>query len=149
MNLRKLCMLFSFLLSFEAFAQMTIVPVTTENAPKAIGPYSQAIQAGGSIYLSGQLPIDPTSGTVFNQASIEEQTRLVLKNLEAVLVAAGTDMSRVVSTTVYMKDLEDFPRMNSVYATFFTSNFPSRATIQVARLPRDVSVEISAVAIAP
>lgn len=121
--------------------------VSTPDAPEAIGPYSQAIRAGNTLYLSGQIPIDPKTKQLMATADIEAQTRLVLDNLQAVLKADGMDMSHVVSTTVFLKDLNNFAKMNAIYATYFKSNPPARATVEVARLPRDVQVEISAIAV--
>lgn len=120
--------------------------VKTENAPKAIGPYSQAIIANGFVFASGQIAIDPSSGEL-NTGAIEEQTRRVLKNLGAVLEAAGSSFDRVVKATVFLQDMNDFSRMNQVYAEFFKAPYPARAAVQVARLPRDVKVEIEAVAL--
>ncbi|MBA3590150.1 MAG: RidA family protein [Methylibium sp.] len=120
--------------------------VASKDAPEAIGPYSQAIKHGNTLYLAGQIPIDPKTKQL-NTGSIEEQTRLVLDNLKAVLAADGMTLDNVVLTNVFMKDLNDFAKMNAVYATYFTSKPPARATVQVARLPRDVAVEISAVAV--
>lgn len=120
--------------------------VATKDAPEAIGPYSQAIRHGNTLYLAGQIPIDPKSNQL-NTGSIEDQTKLVLDNLKAVLAANGMTMDDVVSTSVFMKDLNEFARMNAVYATYFKSKPPARATVQVARLPRDVAIEISAVAV--
>lgn len=120
--------------------------VSSPDAPAAIGPYSQAIRSGNTLYLAGQIPIDPKTKEL-NKGSIEEQTKLVLENLKAVLTAAGMTMDDVVSTTVFMKDLDQFKAMNEVYATFFKDKPPARATVQVARLPRDVAVEISAIAV--
>lgn len=120
--------------------------IATRQAPSAIGPYSQAIKVGNTLYLSGQIPIDPKTG-VLNTGSIEDQTTQVLENLKAVLAANGMDMNHVVSTTVFLKDLNDFSRLNTVYGSYFNDKPPARATVQVARLPRDVSVEISAIAI--
>jgi 2-iminobutanoate/2-iminopropanoate deaminase len=119
--------------------------IATKDAPEAIGPYSQAIRSHGFLFLAGQIPIDPKTNQVV-VGTIEEETRLVLDNLRAVLRAAGMDMANIVSTTVYLRDLNDFPRMNAVYATYFPSAPPARATVQVARLPRDVKVEIAAIA---
>jgi 2-iminobutanoate/2-iminopropanoate deaminase len=119
--------------------------ISTEKAPKAIGPYSQAIVANGFVFLSGQIPLDASTGQV-NQGSIAEQTKTVLTNLKAVLESAGSDISKVVKTTVYLKDMQDFEEVNRVYGEFFTSNKPARATVQVARLPKDVGVEIDAIA---
>ncbi len=120
--------------------------VATKAAPEAIGPYSQAIRHGGLLFLSGQIPIDPANGQLMKDASIEDQTRLVLNNLRAVLEANGMTMANIVSTSVFLKDLNDFAKMNAVYATFFASAPPARATVEVSRLPRDVKVEISAIA---
>jgi 2-iminobutanoate/2-iminopropanoate deaminase len=123
--------------------------IATPNAPEAIGPYSQAIRAGKTVYLAGQIAIDPKTKQLMASASIEEQTRLVLQNLQAVLEADGLTMGNVVSTTVFLKDLNEFAKMNEVYATFFKSEPPARATVEVARLPRDVKVEIAAIAVHP
>src|SRR5688572_8089748 len=108
--------------------------IATDNAPKAIGPYSQAIKVGNTLYLAGQIPIDPKSNQVV-VGTIEEETTLVLNNLKAVLEANGMSMGNVVSTTVFMKDLNDFPKMNTVYGTYFKEAPPARATVQVAQLP--------------
>lgn len=123
--------------------------ISTPNAPEAIGPYSQAIRAGKTVYLAGQIAIDPKTKQLMANASIEDQTRLVLQNLAAVLEADGLTMANVVSTTVFLKDLNEFGKMNEVYATFFKSAPPARATVEVARLPRDVKVEIAAIAVHP
>ena len=123
--------------------------ISTPNAPEAIGPYSQAIRAGKTVYLAGQIAIDPKTKKLMADASIEEQTRLVLQNLQAVLEADGLTMANVVSTTVFLKDLNEFGKMNEVYATFFKTAPPARATVEVARLPRDVKVEIAAIAVHP
>lgn len=120
--------------------------VATKQAPGAIGPYSQAIKVNGFVFASGQIPLDPTSGQVI-PGDIAAQTERVLKNLEAVLGAAGSSLDRVVRTTVYLKDLGDFARMNEVYARFFTVAPPARSTVEVARLPRDVQVEIDVIAL--
>jgi 2-iminobutanoate/2-iminopropanoate deaminase len=119
--------------------------VSTENAPGAIGPYSQAIKANGMVFCSGQIPIDPTTGH-FVSDDVAEQTEQVFKNLEAVLKAAGTDLGRVVKTTVFLADMNDFTAMNEVYARWFSENKPARATVQAARLPRDARVEIDCIA---
>jgi 2-iminobutanoate/2-iminopropanoate deaminase len=119
--------------------------VSTINAPGAIGPYSQAIKAGGFIFLSGQIPIDPATGE-FVSGGIKEQTERVLKNLSEVLAAAGSSLSKVVKTTVFLSDFADFSAMNEVYAKFFADNKPARATVEAARLPRDARVEIDAIA---
>ncbi|NUT14590.1 MAG: RidA family protein [Cupriavidus sp.] len=123
--------------------------VASTDAPKAIGPYSQAVRAGNVLYLAGQIPIHPKTGELLKDAPIEAQTRLVLDNLKAVLAADGLTRADVVSTTVYMKDLNDFGKMNEVYGSYFTGVAPARATVQVARLPRDVAVEIGAIAVKP
>lgn len=119
--------------------------IKTKEAPAAIGPYSQAILANGIIYTSGQIPLDPESGEVVG-GGIREQTQKVLRNLEAVLKAAGAGLNDVVKTTVFLRDMEDFTEMNSVYSLYFTGSFPARSAVQVARLPKDVMVEIEAVA---
>ncbi len=122
--------------------------VATSAAPSAIGPYSQAIATpGGFVFTSGQIGLDPATGTVV-PGGIREQTDRVMKNLKAVLEAAGTDLARVVKTTVFLSDMNDFAAMNEVYSTFFPDNPPARSTVQVARLPRDVRVEIEVVALA-
>ena len=120
--------------------------ILTEGAPGAIGPYSQAIKAGNMIFCSGQIPIDPATGEFVSHV-VSEQTEQVLKNLTAVLRAAGTDLSGVVKTTVFLSDMNDFVEMNEVYARFFGDNKPARATVQAARLPRDAKVEIDCIAI--
>ena len=120
--------------------------IKTDKAPKAIGPYSQAIVANGFVFASGQIPIDPATGEL-NTGTIEEQTRQVLKNLTAVLEAAGTSLHKVVKATVFLQDMNDFTRMNAVYGEFFKPPYPARAAVQVARLPKDVKVEIEAVAV--
>jgi 2-iminobutanoate/2-iminopropanoate deaminase len=122
--------------------------ITTETAPKAIGPYSQAVIAGNLVFVSGQLGVVPDSGT-FVPGGITGQTRQAIENLRAVLEAAGCGLEQVVACTVYMKDLNDFSAMNTVYAEFFHSEPPSRATVQVARLPKDGLVEISCIAVKP
>jgi 2-iminobutanoate/2-iminopropanoate deaminase len=120
--------------------------ISTDNAPKAVGPYSQAVIANGFIFCSGQIPLDPKTATLVS-GSIGEATRQVLKNLQGVLESAGTDLSKVVKTTVFLSDMKDFDEMNAVYSEFFTGNKPARATVQVARLPKDARVEIEAVAL--
>lgn len=121
--------------------------IQTDNAPAAIGPYSQAIKAGGFVFVSGQLPIDPQTGQ-FVAGGIAEQTGQVLKNLSAILEAAGSSLDRVVKTTVFLADMKEFTGMNEVYGTFFSGPPPARATIAAAGLPRDARVEIEAVALA-
>ena len=121
--------------------------ISTSKAPAAIGPYSQAVRWGDLIFVSGQIPIDPATGQVVGD-DVAAQTERVLKNLAAILEAAGASLGQVLKTTVYLRDLNDFGKMNEVYARFFSEQPPARATVQVARLPRDVSVEIEAVAAA-
>ena len=121
--------------------------ISTSKAPAALGPYSQAVCWGDLIFVSGQIPIDPATSQVVGD-DVAVQTERVLKNLAAVLEAAGAGLDRVLKTTVYLSDLNDFGKMNEVYARFFSEQPPARATVQVARLPRDVSVEIEAVAAA-
>jgi 2-iminobutanoate/2-iminopropanoate deaminase len=120
--------------------------ISTENAPGAIGPYSQAIKTGGFIFCSGQIPIDPATGN-FVSDDVAEQTEQVLKNLEAVLKAGGADFENVVKTTVFLADMNDFAVMNEVYGRFFGEVKPARATVQAARLPRDAKVEIDCIAV--
>ena len=119
--------------------------IATPNAPQAIGPYSQAIKKGGLVFCSGQIPLDPATGQVV-AGDIAEQTKRVLENLKAVLEAAGAGLDSVVKTTVFVRDLAEFAAMNEVYATYFGSAAPARSTVEVARLPKDVSVEIEAIA---
>jgi 2-iminobutanoate/2-iminopropanoate deaminase len=119
--------------------------ISTEQAPRAIGPYSQAVIHSGLVFLSGQIPLDPSTGQVVGD-DIAQQTRRVLDNIRAVLEAAGTSLPAVLRTTVFLKDMAEFPAMNSVYAEYFNENPPARSTVEVARLPRDVRVEIDAIA---
>jgi reactive intermediate/imine deaminase len=121
--------------------------IASEAAPRAIGPYSQAIKHGGLIFCSGQIPLDPQSMVVV-AGGIEAQTTQVLKSLTAVLAAAGSSLSKVVKTTVFLQDLEHFAAMNAIYAKAFGDHAPARSTVQVARLPLDVLVEIECIAIA-
>ena len=120
--------------------------ISTEKAPKAIGPYSQAVDLGDLVFLSGQIPLDPASGQFRGAGDIVAQTELVLQNLQAVLAAAGLTAAHVVRTTVYLTDLAEFPKMNEVYARVFTEAPPARSTVQVAALPRGARVEIDAIA---
>jgi 2-iminobutanoate/2-iminopropanoate deaminase len=120
--------------------------VSTDNAPGAIGPYSQAVKTGNMVFCSGQIPIDPATGN-FVSDDVTEQTEQVLKNLTAVLEAAGSDLGKVVKTTVFLADMNDFAAMNEVYARYFDANKPARATVQAARLPRDARVEIECIAV--
>jgi 2-iminobutanoate/2-iminopropanoate deaminase len=121
--------------------------IQTDRAPQAIGPYSQAIKANGLIFASGQIPLDPATMQIV-EGGVERQTERVLDNLKAVLEAAGSSLDRVVKTTVYLADMNEFAAMNEVYARFFGATKPARATVQAARLPRDVRVEIDVIALA-
>lgn len=123
--------------------------ISTPAAPNAIGPYSQAIRVGKTLYVSGEIAIDPKTNQVMSDASIEDQTRRALDNIKAILGADGLTMNEVVSTTVFLTDINDFDRINQVYAGYFKAAPPARATVQVARLARDVKIEISAIAVAP
>ena len=122
--------------------------IHTEHAPAAIGPYSQAVKAGNTIYVSGQIPVNPATGE-FAGADIETQTRQSLTNIRNILAQAGADMSHVVKTTVLLSDIADFAAMNGVYAEFFTEPYPARAAFQVAAIPKGAKVEIEAVAVIP
>ena len=119
--------------------------VASESAPKAIGPYSQAIRAGSLLFVSGQIPLDPATGSMV-EGDIATQTRRVFANLQAILEAAGATFDQVVRTTVYLADINDFAVVNEVYGTFFSNPAPARATIQAARLPKDARVEIDLIA---
>ena len=121
--------------------------IQTEKAPKAIGPYSQAIRTDAFIFTAGQIGIDPTTGELITGA-VEEQTRQALSNLRNVIEAAGSNMDNVVKTTVFLKDMADFPKMNAIYAEFFGENPPARSTIAVAALPKGGLVEVEAVVLA-
>ena len=121
--------------------------IQTDQAPKAIGPYSQAIRTRGFVFASGQIPIDPETGQ-FVAGGIAEQTQQVIKNLSRVLEAAGSGLDRVVKTTVFLADMEEFAAMNEVYGKFFSAEPPARATVEAARLPREARVEIDAIALA-
>ena len=120
--------------------------IQTNRAPQAIGPYSQAVKANGLVFVSGQIPIDPKTGQ-FIAGGIAEQTEQVMKNLAALLEAAGSGLDCVMKTTVFMADMEEFAVMNEIYGRFFTDDPPARATVQAARLPRDARVEIEAIAL--
>lgn len=133
-------------ISMNLFAQEKIRIVKTYDAPEAIGPYSQAIEANGFLFLSGQIAIDPTTNNITGQ-NIEEQTRQIFKNIKAVLKAAGSKLSNVVKCTVFMTDLNDFSKMNRIYEEEFSGHKPARSTIQVARLPKDVLIEIECIAV--
>ena len=120
--------------------------INTDKAPKAIGPYSQGIDTGMFIFSSGQIPVNPSTGTIAD-GDIEEQTRQVLENLKHVLLAGGSDLSKVIKTTVFVKDMNHFSKVNEIYAQYFTEPYPARSCIEVARLPKDVLIEIEAVAL--
>ena len=119
--------------------------ISTRSAPGAIGPYSQAIRSGNLLFLSGQIPLDPATGNLV-EGCVEAQTRQVFQNIGEILKAGGTSFDGVVTATVYLADMNDFAKVNEIYATYFTSPAPARATVQVARLPKDCKVEIQVVA---
>lgn len=121
--------------------------IATKNGPQAIGPYSQAIKANGFVFVSGQVAIDPATQQVVN-GNVSEQTDRALKNLSGILAAAGSDLAKVVRSTVFLKNMGDFAAMNEVYGKYFTSAPPARSTVEVARLPKDVLVEIDVIALA-
>lgn len=121
--------------------------ISTANAPSAIGPYSQAIRSGSLLFVSGQIAIDPSTGNVIEDKTIQAQTRRVLQNVIAIVESAGGSARSIVKTTVFLRDMGDFADMNAVYAGFFPSAPPARSTVQAARLPRDVSVEIDCIAV--
>lgn len=118
--------------------------VKTDKAPQAIGPYSQGVQTGSLVYTSGQIPAHPASGAIAQ--GIEMQTRQAIENVKAVLEAAGASLSDVVKTTVFIKDMNDFAKINGIYSEYFTEPYPARSCVEVARLPKDVSIEIEAIA---
>ncbi len=118
--------------------------ISTSNAPAAIGPYSQAIVSGNMVFCSGQIPVDPETGTI--AATVEEQAEQALKNLKNLIEASGSSIDKVVKTTVFIKDMNDFATINEIYAKFFTPPFPARSCVEVARLPKDVLLEVEAIA---
>lgn len=118
--------------------------ITTSLAPAAIGPYSQAVKAGNLLFVSGQIPLDPETGSMII-GGIESETHRVMKNIEAILQEAGCSFHQVVKTTIFVKNLEDFSKINAVYASYFAGNFPARETVEVSRLPRNAEVEISVI----
>jgi 2-iminobutanoate/2-iminopropanoate deaminase len=120
--------------------------ITSKNAPAPIGPYSQAVLAGNTLYVSGQIPLDPVSGNMVNQ-DIAAETHQVLKNLKAILEEAGTDFSKVVKCSIFIKNMNDFAIINKIYGEYFVSDAPARETVEVARLPKDANVEISCIAL--
>ena len=119
--------------------------IVTNDAPKAIGPYSQAVKAGGMVFISGQIPIDPKTGLVV-QSDIKTQTKLVMENAKAIIASAGCAMSDIVKATIYLKNMSDFAAVNEVYGGYFPVDPPARATVEVSRLPKDVAVEIDFIA---
>ena len=119
--------------------------INTKNAPAPIGPYSQAVMVNGMLYVSGQVAINPATGDVVH-GSINDETKQVMENLKAILTEAGLDFSHVVKTTIFLKDMNNFKNVNEVYGSYFTKDFPARETVEVARLPKDVNVEISMIA---
>jgi 2-iminobutanoate/2-iminopropanoate deaminase len=125
---------------------MSTTVIYSENAPAPIGPYSQAILAGNTLYASGQIAIDPTTGALVND-SIESETTQVMKNIDAVLKAAGMTFQNIVKTTIFLKDMKSFATVNAIYAQSFLQNPPARETVEVSRLPKDVRVEISFIAV--
>jgi 2-iminobutanoate/2-iminopropanoate deaminase len=125
---------------------MNLKTISTDDAPKAIGPYSQAVEYEKMIFLSGQVGINPGTGNI-DSSTIEGQTKQVMTNLEAVLRASGSDLSHVVKCTVFLTDLEEFQSFNKTYASFFKSNLPARSTVQIAKLPRNAKVEIDVIAV--
>lgn len=120
--------------------------INTDKAPQAIGPYSQAVEVNGMIYTSGMIPINPVDGTLVT-GSVEEQAEQALMNLKVLVEESGSSMEQVIKTTVFIKDMNDFAKINEVYARYFTDNYPSRSCVEVARLPKDVLIEIEAIAI--
>ena len=120
--------------------------ISTNDAPQAIGPYSQAIEANGFVFVSGQIPLDPQTGAMV-AGDIKEQTRRVMENGKAILAAAGCGMGHVVKTTIYLKNIADFGAVNEVYGSYFTSDPPARATVEVSKLPKDAAVEIDLIAV--
>lgn len=120
--------------------------IKTDLAPAAIGPYSQAVKAGNLLFVSGQIPINPQTGNLVTEG-IEAETEQVLKNIGAILQAAGAEMHNVVKATIFIKNMDDFAKINAVYARYFTGDYPARETVEVSRLPKDVNVEISVIAL--
>ena len=119
--------------------------IATDKAPAAIGPYSQAVKTGNLLFTSGQIPIDPSTNTLV-EGGIEVQARRVFENVQAILTASGASMNQVVKTVVFLKDMNDFAKVNEIYAEYFTGDFPARSCVEVARLPKDVLIEMEAIA---
>ena len=120
--------------------------INTNNAPAPIGPYSQAIAAGNFLFVSGQIPVDPSTGELVSE-NVKAETKQVMKNIEAVLSEAGFDFNHIVKTSIFLTDMQNFAQVNEVYGTYFTDQFPARETVQVSALPKNVNVEISVIAI--
>ena len=120
--------------------------IQTQTAPKAIGPYSQAVESHGFLFLSGQIPIDPKTNALIPSTSIVDQTKRVLQNIEAILISKNISFAHVIKTTVFIKNMSDFPTVNEIYQTFFKENPPARSTVEVSRLPKDVLIEIEVIA---
>lgn len=120
--------------------------ISTNNAPQAIGPYSQAVIANNTLYVSGQIPVNPATGAIVSE-NVEEQTRQVMENVKAVVEAAGLTLAHVVKTTVFIKNMDDFGTINGIYSEYFKENCPARACVEVARLPKDVLIEMEAIAV--
>ena len=120
--------------------------INTKEAPQPIGPYNQAIAAGGFLFISGQIAIDPNTGEL-NLADIETETHLVMKNLNAILAEAGLDFGHIVKTTIFLSDMKSFAQVNEIYGSYFTGDYPARETVEVCVLPKNVNVEISAIAV--
>jgi 2-iminobutanoate/2-iminopropanoate deaminase len=120
--------------------------ILTKHAPAPIGPYAQAIEVGNLVFCSGQIPLDPVGGTIVGEGNVEAQTQQVMKNVSAVLKEAGLGFGNVVKTTIFLKNMADFPKVNAIYAESFMAPFPARSTVEVARLPKDVLVEIEVIA---
>lgn len=120
--------------------------VKTNQAPAPIGPYNQAVKANGFLFVSGQIPADPKTGEIL-KGTIEEETELVMENLNAILTEAGLSFKNIVKSSIFIKNMDDFAKINSVYGSYFIDNFPARETVEVARLPKDVNVEISVIAV--
>lgn len=119
-------------------------PIYTKNAPEPIGPYSQAVKAGDMIFFSGQIAIDPATGEM-STGDVLEQTQQVMKNIKALLEASGAGFENIVKTSIFLKDMNDFPKVNEVYGSYFSANYPARETVEVSRLPKDALVEISVI----
>lgn len=138
----------TFLRLFIQITKMKKTIIQTTEAPAAIGPYSQAVLAGNLLFVSGQIPLNPQTGNLETRG-IEEETHQVMKNIAAILQQANAGFEQVVKTTIFLKNMNDFTQVNNVYASYFSANFPARETVEVARLPKDVNIEISVIASLP